>query len=89
MAGPWFRSLVILIDCVQSAKDIQTPEGILEVQVLEATEVPSMDWIGQSDPFVKYDASPNADATRGCAQRALPYWPLKCCEYPIFWAAWA
>ena len=37
----------------QNAKDIQTPEGILEIQLLEASNVPSMDLIGKSDPFVK------------------------------------
>ena len=40
--------------CVQGARDIQTPQGLLEVQVLEACHVPSMDWIGKSEPFIKW-----------------------------------
>ena len=48
-----FKHAMSVVARCQGAKDIQTPEGILEVQLLEAANVPSMDWIGQSDPQVK------------------------------------
>ena len=55
----------------QGAKDIMTPEGILEVQLLDASHVPSMDWIGSSDPFVKHAASfmppPIPSYAQGCS----------------------
>ena len=38
---------------MQGAEDILTPEGVMEVRLLEATNVPKMDMFGQGDPFVK------------------------------------
>lgn len=38
---------------VQTAQDILTPEGVMEVRLLEAQNIPKMDWFGKGEPFVK------------------------------------
>ncbi|KAK9813440.1 hypothetical protein WJX73_009259 [Symbiochloris irregularis] len=58
----------------EKARDIQTPQGILEVEVLEATHVPSMDFVGKSDPFVKLWLRPPAAKQTPTKHGAEPKW---------------
>ena len=43
---------------MQKAEDILTPEGVMEVWLLEAQNVPKMDFFGSGHPYAKY--APNA-----------------------------
>lgn len=43
-----------------TAQDILTPEGVMEVRLLEAQNIPKMDWFGKGEPFVKMWLRPRA-----------------------------
>ena len=38
---------------LQKAEDILTPEGVMEVWLLEAENVPKMDFFGSGQPYCK------------------------------------
>ena len=38
---------------LQSAKDIEVPDGLLQVTVIEATNIPKGDYLHKSSPFVE------------------------------------
>lgn len=38
---------------LQSAKDIEIPDGLLQVTVIEATNIPKGDYLHKSNPFVE------------------------------------
>ena len=38
---------------LQSAKDIEIPDGLLQVTVIEATDIPKGDYLHKSSPFVE------------------------------------
>lgn len=44
----------LLLYVVQKAEDILTPEGVMEVWLLEAQNVPKMDFFGSGQPYGKY-----------------------------------
>lgn len=52
----------------QGAEDILTPEGVMEVWLLEAQEVPKMDFFGSGQPYGKY-----VSATEGPPLPFPPY----------------
>lgn len=39
---------------LQKSEDILTPEGVMEVWMLEAEHVPKMDFFGSGQPYGKY-----------------------------------
>lgn len=39
--------------CLQKSEDILTPEGVMEVWMLEAEHVPKMDFFGSGQPYGK------------------------------------
>ena len=49
MIGPYSR----VTCCLQKAEDILTPEGVMEVWLLEAQNVPKMDYFGSGQPYGK------------------------------------
>ncbi len=38
----------------QEAEDILTPEGVMEAWLLQAQDVPKMDFFGSGQPYAKY-----------------------------------
>lgn len=44
----------LLLCTMQKAEDILTPEGVMEVWLLEAQNVPKMDFFGSGQPYGKY-----------------------------------
>lgn len=69
----WPADAVQQYNVTQGAEDILTPEGVMEVRLVEARNVPKMDLFGQGDPFGRCVFAPcSASAcptysSRGCA----------------------
>lgn len=43
----------MILGCLQKSEDILTPEGVMEVWMLEAEHVPKMDFFGSGQPYGK------------------------------------
>lgn len=38
---------------MQSVKDVDVPDGMLEVKVIEARHIPKGDYLSDSDPYIE------------------------------------